>query len=80
MCELQSDIEVAAEHLNWIKNVIADWSVIVADLRRAGCRTECAENTLQAFVSTLKTLKSHEMCLREESDRQRDPCHETIAA
>lgn len=80
MCELQSNIEVAAEQINWIKNVIADWSVIVADLRRAGCRTECAENTLQAFISTLKTFELHEMCLHEESDRHRGPRHETIAA
>jgi hypothetical protein len=80
MCELQNNIEVAAEHISWIKNVIADWMVIVDDLRRAGCRTECAENTLQAFISTLKTLELYEMCLREESDRQDGPRRETIAA
>ena len=80
MCELQNNIDMAAEHITWMKNVIADWHIIVADLRRAGCRTECAENTLETFISTLKTLELYETRLREEINKQDDPCHETIAA
>jgi len=80
MCELQDNIEVAAGHISWMKNVIADWRIIIADLRRAGCRTECAENTLEAFISTLKTLELYERRLREESKEQADLRRETIAA
>lgn len=80
MCELRDSIELATEHINWMTDVIADWRVIVGDLRRAGCRTECAENTLEAFISTLKTLQVYEICLREEIEKQDDLRRETIAA
>jgi hypothetical protein len=77
MRELQNNIDVAAEHIIWLKEVVAEWRIIVADLRRAGCRTECAENTLEAFIGTLMALEFYEMCLREEQDYRR---RETIAA
>lgn len=80
MCDLQNNIDVAAGHIIWMKNVIAEWRIIVADLRRAGCRTECAENTLEAFISTLIALEFYEMCLREEINKQDDRRRETIAA
>lgn len=80
MCELQENIEVATEHINWLKNVISDWRIIVTDLRRAGCRTECAENTLETFIRTLKTLELYQKCLREEVKEDDAPRRETIAA
>jgi hypothetical protein len=80
MCDLQANIGSAFEHITWMQNVIVDWRIIVGDLRRAGCWTECAENTLEVFIATLKTLELYETCLREEIKEQDVPRHETIAA
>ncbi|MCI4679805.1 hypothetical protein K9U39_11700 [Rhodoblastus acidophilus] len=66
MCKLQDDLELATGHIAWLKSVIVDWRTIVADLRRAGHRTENAESTLQTFIRTLKTLESYEIFLLGE--------------
>lgn len=80
MCEPQNDLELANEHIAWMKDVIVDWRVILADLRRAGHRTECAESALQSFIRTLQTLELYEALLLGEMDEQDDPRPEMIAA
>jgi hypothetical protein len=80
MRDLQNNIDAASEHIIWMKNVIADWRVIVADLQRAGCRIACAENALDSFISTLKTLELYESFSLEEIKKQDGPRHEIIAA
>lgn len=80
MCELQNKIAVVAGNIRSMKNVIADWRIIVADLRRAGCRTESAENTLDAFIGTLMALEFYKMCLCEEINEQAGRRRETISA
>lgn len=67
MRDLRNRIEMTSEHITWMENTIADWSVIVADLGRAGCRTDYAENTLDVCVSALRTLETR---LREEIKAQ----------